>query len=480
MKKPKSSPKTKAAPRGRPATARAEREPAPAVRVSAAERQWRAMYHQLVDFHRLAGHCDVPRTRLHLPLAAWLQTQRDLAAHQRLEPARLQALTELAVDLQPDESGAAAALGDRDERWNTRFVELQAFNQRFGHTRVQARWPENPALGAWLFQQRKQRRNGDLPPDREAKLIAIGLEWELEKFGGLPRAQFLEVHWRQRLADLRAFRKRHGHCQVTPALGADASFVKWVGRIRMDGRDGAISPERRRALDKLGFFWGRSRPGNDNRWARRYEELLAYHKRFGHTRVPASWHENHPLGSWVYQQRLLRRTGRLSPEHQALLERIPFSWEVEEYRGLPRAVHMEVVFQQHLEELKAFKQRFGHCRVSSAWEENPALAKWVQHLRGRQKKGILTAEHRRLLDAAGFVWQPGRVHEDVQWERRYGELVSFHRRFGHTRIPPRWDENPPLFSWHYQQRKLRREGQLPPERLARLEALGFEWEIQSR
>ena len=438
------------------------------------------MYHQLVDFHRLAGHCDVPRTRLHRPLAAWLQTQRDLAAHQRLEPARLQALTELAVDLQPDESGAGAAARNPDERWTTRFEELLDFQKRFGHTRVPALWPENPALGSWHYQQRKQRRTGKLPPEREAKLAAIGFEWEHDLFGGLSPAQFRKVQWQQRLAELRAFRKRHGHCKVTPLLGATPAFAKWVHRVRREGHEGRLSPEHRRALDKLGFHWGESSPGNDIRWARRYEELLAYHKRFGHTRVSAGWHENRPLGSWVYQQRLLRRTGRISPEHQALLERIPFSWEVEEYGGLPRAVHMEVLFQQHLEELKAFKQRFGHCRVSSAWEENPALAKWVQHLRGRHKKGILTAEHRRLLDAAGFDWQPGRVHEDLQWERRYGELVSFHRRFGHTRVPPRWDENPPLYSWHYQQRKLRRDGQLFPERLARLEALGFEWEIQSR
>lgn len=34
---------------------------------------------------------------------------------------------------------------------------------------------------------------------------------------------------------------------------------------------------------------------SDKRWMDRYNELVAFHRRFGHTCVPSQWHENPPL-----------------------------------------------------------------------------------------------------------------------------------------------------------------------------------------
>jgi hypothetical protein len=51
-----------------------------------------------------------------------------------------------------------------------------------------------------------------------------------------------------------------------------------------------------------------------------------------------------------------------------------------------------------------FKKRFGHCDVPTQWRENPHLANWVANQRHRHKKGTLSPERVRRLDAAGFVW----------------------------------------------------------------------------
>ena len=42
-----------------------------------------------------------------------------------------------------------------EERWNTRFEELKAFNEKYGYSDVPVRCHENPKLGWWVNNQRK-------------------------------------------------------------------------------------------------------------------------------------------------------------------------------------------------------------------------------------------------------------------------------------------------------------------------------------
>ena len=38
----------------------------------------------------------------------------------------------------------------RDSVWETRFSELQRYNERFGDCNVPQAWAENPQLGTWV------------------------------------------------------------------------------------------------------------------------------------------------------------------------------------------------------------------------------------------------------------------------------------------------------------------------------------------
>jgi hypothetical protein len=53
--------------------------------------------------------------------------------------------------------------------------------------------------------------------------------------------------------------------------------------------------------------------------------------------------------------------------------------------------------------------------------------------------------------------------------------VAFKENQGHCGVPDRWSENPELGRWVANQRQTFRKGKLSEERVARLEALGFEW-----
>jgi superfamily II DNA or RNA helicase len=64
----------------------------------------------------------------------------------------------------------------------------------------------------------------------------------------------------------------------------------------------------------------------------------------------------------------------------------------------------------------------------------------------------------------------------VLWDERYGELVAFKEREGHCNVPEPYEDNPALGRWVRNQRSRVKAGSVAPDRVARLDALGFVWE----
>jgi len=64
---------------------------------------------------------------------------------------------------------------------------------------------------------------------------------------------------------------------------------------------------------------------------------------------------------------------------------------------------------------------------------------------------------------------------DASWKAHFAELRAFYKKFGHCRVPFNWPENQRLAQWVPYQRRCRNIGKLAPERIARLEAIGFCW-----
>jgi len=72
--------------------------------------------------------------------------------------------------------------------------------------------------------------------------------------------------------------------------------------------------------------------------------------------------------------------------------------------------------------------------------------------------------------------KPTHPKATANWEALFQALVAFKENQGHCGVPDRWSENPELGRWVANQRQTFRKGKLSEERVARLEALGFEWD----
>ena len=72
------------------------------------------------------------------------------------------------------------------------------------------RYPEDPSLGTWVVTQRTNLghlKDDDTRNERVKALNKIGFEWN-------PRKDDDAKRWKDMLARLKAYKAKHGHCQV--------------------------------------------------------------------------------------------------------------------------------------------------------------------------------------------------------------------------------------------------------------------------
>ncbi len=280
-----------------------------------------------------------------------------------------------------------------------------------------------------------------------------------------------DAAWEYAVASLLEFHRRHGHFQV-PKDVEHPHLHYWTAHQRVRLSNGTMPPKRRKRLQAAGF------PGDPHSvqrqaggriWDRHFAKLMDFRRVHGHFSVPREIGKPGSLWEWVNAQRRKHNSSRLRPDRQQCLEAFGFPWSVSKLK-----------WETRFAELAARKKNFGHCHIPAGWPENPALARWMNILRHGRKNGTLSTEWIARLDQLGFDWEPPRTTGayDAKWEARFAELAAYHQRFGHCRVLTDWPENPALARWVKLQCISRRTGRLNPERLARLEALDFDWEAQ--
>ena len=319
--------------------------------------------------------------------------------------------------------------------WDIYYGLIRIFQRREGHCRVSQKYESKGfKLGLWVSNQR--HRKALLEPEQIKKLDAIGFSWDP-----------LTEQWEEGFATLRDFKKREGHCRVSERT----KLGQWVKRQRH--RKSQLAPEQILRLNALGFSWD----PHAEQWEEAFKELKEIQLRKGHCRIAQNLKINGVgLGAWVNAQRQAK--DRMPADRIQRLNSIGFSWD-------PLSEQWEEAFAA----LSNFRNREGHCRVHPRFKSDGIrLGAWVLNLRSRKDK--LPPEQIKRLDALGFSWDP--VTE--QWEEAFAALEKFHEREGHCRVPQTLPvDGLNLGSWVSRQRSTK--DQLTPDRLKRLNSLGFSW-----
>ena len=292
------------------------------------------------------------------------------------------------------------------------------------------------------------------------------------------RRNYRDVAWERPFAELNAYRRRRGHCQVPSRSKQHRSLGHWVNYQRVLKRSGRLNPERKRRLEQIGFDWvsrGRSVEFRDSaywnsKWDRMLAKLARFKRRFGHCLVATGWPSTPKLGPWVSGQRQLKQRGLLSKERQRKLDALGFEWRTSGSPG-PR-------WERCFLRLMEFRRRFGHVHVPAEWKEDLNLGRWVVKTRRLKKAGRLTPYKLHKLQQVGFVWDPigkRQGEHDALWSEWLAQLIEFHQKYGHWRVPTEQPKFHSLRVWMDNQRISYRRGWLQADRVQQLEKLGFPW-----
>jgi hypothetical protein len=142
-------------------------------------------------------------------------------------------------------------------------------------------------------------------------------------------------------------------------------------------------------------------------------------------------------------------------------------------------------FEERLNHLVIYKNKFGHCKVPQLFKENPSMGLWVRDLRVKKRKGKLTQEVEAKLTDIGFVWncrqrKKAKISSKrLPWKHRFQQLKEFFEKNGHCNVPSNY-KNKQLYHWVTNQRRDYRCGVMTDSRIQKLKSIGFEWNSQRK
>ena len=394
---------------------------------------WEKMFFSLCEFKKINGHCKVPKDWHKNPeLANWVSSQRQMKRKNRLQSDYLRRLNEIGF-----------IWHTREDLWEKRFAELIEFKKGHDHCDVPKDWSENPKLGAWVNNQRRNKKKGILSTERIYRLDEIDFLWDI-----------IESGWKDNYSELYNYFKIFGHTDVPIKWHENPQLGKWVSYQRSKRRSNELSETQIIRLDNIKFNWN-PRDKRDQM----YSSLLKFKNLYGNCNVPRGWQANPELSNWVNRQRRQYSAGQLDKENIKQLEEIGFLWDIRQN-----------IWEERFSDLFLFKAKIGHCDVPDKWGENPKLSNWVGVQRRNYSKGKMDQERITRLNEIGFVWEP----IDASWVERFSELIRFKELNGHCHVPQRFAENHKLGRWASRQRKSIRRKQLSDERARLLAEIGFE------
>jgi Helicase associated domain len=202
-------------------------------------------------------------------------------------------------------------------------------------------------------------------------------------------------------------------------------------------------------------------------WEDMRQELVEYAKANNGSTAPPT---GTPLGTWAAEQRKKMKNSTLYKYREKKLNEINFEWEVE------RASKSRVSWDTRFQQLVDYKNTHGDTDVPIYYQDNLSLGRWVYNQRYLHSYEKLDANRVIMLESIGFEWTDV-VSFDDRWEEKYERLYQYWKENCDTLVPHNYDNDPELASWVCTQRSFYKDGILLEDRIEKLEAIDFIWDV---
>ena len=302
-----------------------------------------------------------------------------------------------------------------------------------------------------------------------------------------------------RVDELKVYKQKHGHLNVRQKENQSLYGFCFNVRLSRIGKGKCTLDDNRiSALDAIGFKWEMV----DTRavFFARVDELRAYKEEHGHLKVHQK--EDKSLYMFCNHVRQARRVPKstrtkLTEDRVAALDAIGFDWKLEAGASYSVASKDDKFFAQ-VDKLRAYKEKHGHLNVRT--KDDKSLYEFCRNLRSAWK-GLRQAQKGKIhysldgdriaaLDAIGFDWKlrdgvsSTAASKDDKLFDRVDELKAYKEKHGHLNVRPKDDQSLYNFCRHVRQARRaiisgkRTSIKLTEDRIAALDAIGFDWKLR--
>ena len=220
---------------------------------------------ELKAYKKKHGDCIVPQNYEHnRKLGTWVNKQRVQykrwlkGVYAKITQERIDQLNEIDFVWE----GERGCQKD-DTLWKQRFNELVKYKKKHGDCLVPRKYKHNAKLGIWVMTQRYEYKkwlrgvHSQLTQERIDQLNEIDFVWEV----GTGNSQRDDTVWKQRLKELKTYKKKHGDCLVSTLDKHNRKLGIWVSTQRAEykkwlrGVHTSITQERIDQLNEIDFVW---------------------------------------------------------------------------------------------------------------------------------------------------------------------------------------------------------------------------------
>lgn len=293
----------------------------------------------------------------------------------------------------------------------------------------------------------------------------------IELFEKLER--ILSSSWDMYYEEAKLYYERNGNLEMPQKYKTEEglSLGSWVytqRRIHEGKTKGCLTEERVKLLEQIGMVWG---VGLELRWNEKYKLAKKYFEEYGNLDVRFTYDtkDGVHLGTWIVQQRKMKKAGKLSDEKIQKLDKIGMIWDTKMY-----------TFDYYYRAAVEYTDKHGTCNANLHYvnKDGIKLGIWISTQRVRHREGHLSEYEIEALEKLSINW--GYTLDD-KWLTGIDHAREFYKEYGDINIKRNvmMADGFELGKWIELQKRYYTQGILQAERIRDLETLGVVWKRRS-